>query len=118
MSPGQLKATPSSPADYEGMLDYFLSDPRAWSGYRFTVEHTLHVRANARGRGIGTRLLLALIERARALGKHVMVAGVDGDNAASMHLHERLGFTRAGRLSEVGYKFGRWLDLVFLQRSI
>jgi L-amino acid N-acyltransferase len=91
---------------------------RAWPGYRFTVEHTLHVRADARGRGIGTRLLLALIERARALGKHVVVAGVDGDNAASIHLHERLGFTRAGRLSEVGYKFGRWLDLVFLQRSI
>jgi L-amino acid N-acyltransferase len=91
---------------------------RAWPGYRFTVEHTLHVRADARGRGIGRRLLLALIERARTLGKHVMVAGVDGDNAASIHLHERLGFTQAGRLTEVGYKFGRWLDLVFLQRSI
>jgi L-amino acid N-acyltransferase len=94
------------------------SDFRAWPGYRFTVEHTLHVRADARGRGIGTQLLRALIERAAALGKHVMIAGVDADNAASIRLHERLGFTRAGQLCEVGFKFDRWLDLLFLQRSI
>ena len=93
-------------------------DFRAWPGYRFTVEHTLHVRADARGRGIGTQLLRALIARAGALGKHVMVAGVDADNAASIRLHERLGFTRAGRLCAVGYKFDRWLDLVFLQRAL
>ncbi len=93
-------------------------DFRAWSGYRFTVEHTLHVRADARGRGIGSQLLLALLERARALGKHVMIAGVDADNAASIRLHERLGFTAGGRLREVGYKFDRWLDLVFLQRVL
>jgi phosphinothricin acetyltransferase len=47
-----------------------------------------------------------------------MIAGVDADNAASIRLHERLGFTQAGRLREVGYKFGRWLDLVFLQRAL
>jgi phosphinothricin acetyltransferase len=93
-------------------------DFRAWPGYRFTVEHTLHVRTDVRGRGIGTQLLRALIDRASALGKHVMVAGVDADNLASVRLHERLGFTQAGRLREVGYKFERWLDLVFLQRSI
>jgi L-amino acid N-acyltransferase YncA len=86
--------------------------------YRFTVEHTLHVRADARGRGIGSQLLRALIDRASALGKHVMIAGVDADNAASIRLHERLGFTRAARLCEVGYKFDRWLDLVFLQRAL
>ncbi|MBV8403798.1 MAG: N-acetyltransferase [Gammaproteobacteria bacterium] len=91
---------------------------RAWPGYHFTVEHTLHVRADARRRGLGTQMLQLLLERARLLGKHVMVAGVDGDNAASIRLHERLGFTPAGRLREVGYKFGRWLDLVFLQRAI
>ena len=94
------------------------SDFRAWPGYRFTVEHTLHVRTDARGHGIGTQLLRALIERAGALGKHVMIAGVDADNASSIRLHERLGFTRAGRLHEVGYKFDRWLDLVFLQRAL
>jgi phosphinothricin acetyltransferase len=91
---------------------------RAWPGYRHTVEHTLHVRADARGRGIGTQLLLALMERARLAGKHVMIAGIDGDNTGSIRLHERLGFTRAGRLREVGYKFDRWLDLVFLQRAL
>ena len=93
-------------------------DFRARPGYRFTVEHTLHVRADARGRGIGTQMLRALIDRARALGKHAMIAGIDADNAGSIRLHERLGFTQAGRLREVGYKFDRWLDLVFLQRSI
>jgi len=93
-------------------------DFRAWVGYRFTVEHTLHVRADVRGRGIGTHLLRGLIARAHSLGKHVMIAGVDADNAASIRLHERLGFTQAGRLREVGYKFGRWLDLVFLQRAL
>ena len=93
-------------------------DFRAWPGYRFTVEHTLHVRADARGRGIGTQLLRVLIGRAHSLGKHVMIAGVDADNAASIRFHERLGFTQAGRLREVGYKFDRWLDLVFLQRAL
>jgi len=93
-------------------------DFRAWPGYLFTVEHTLHVRADARGRGIGTQLLRVLIERAHTLGKHVMIAGVDADNAASIRFHERLGFTQAGRLREVGYKFERWLDLVFLQRAL
>lgn len=94
------------------------SDFRAWPGYRFTVEHTLHVRADARGHGIGTQMLRALIDRASALGKHVMIAGVDADNGVSIRLHERLGFTRAGLLREVGYKFDRWLDLVFLQRAL
>jgi phosphinothricin acetyltransferase len=93
-------------------------DFRAWPGYRFTVEHTLHVRADARGRGIGTQLLQSLVQQAQALGKHVMVAGVDADNAATIRLHERLGFTQAGRLCQVGYKFERWLDLVFLQRVL
>jgi L-amino acid N-acyltransferase len=76
------------------------------------------VRADARGRGIGSQLLRALIDRASTLGKHVMIAGVDADNAASIRLHERLGFTRAARLCEAGYKFDRWLDLVFLQRAL
>ena len=93
-------------------------DFRAWPGYRFTVEHSVHVRANGRGQGIGTLLVQALLPRAAALGKHVMMAGVDADNAASIRFHERLGFERSGHLRDVGYKFGRWLDLVFLQRRI
>jgi L-amino acid N-acyltransferase len=93
-------------------------DFRAWPGYRFTVEHSVHVRADGRGRGIGTRLLQALLPRAAALGKHVMIAGVDAANAASIRFHERQGFHKSGHLREVGYKFNRWLDLVFLQRTI
>ena len=93
-------------------------DFRAWPGYRFTVEHSVHVRASSRGQGVGTLLVQALLPRAAALGKHVMMAGVDADNAASIRFHERLGFERSGHLREVGYKFGRWLDLVFLQRRI
>ena len=93
-------------------------DFRAWPGYRFTVEHTVHVRADGRGRGTGGALVRALLTRAAALGKHMMIAGVDAENAAAIRFHERLGFIRAGQLCEVGHKFDRWLDLVFLQREI
>jgi L-amino acid N-acyltransferase YncA len=93
-------------------------DFRAWPGYRFTVEHSVHVRADCRGRGLGTQLLKALLPRAAACDKHVMIAGVDAANAASIRFHERLGFEQVGHLHEVGYKFDRWLDLVFLQRRV
>jgi phosphinothricin acetyltransferase len=93
-------------------------DFRAWPGYRFTVEHSVHVAEHARGQGVGSPLVAALFPRARALGKHVMVAGVDADNAGSIRFHERLGFEEGPRLREVGFKFGRWLDLVFLQRRL
>lgn len=93
-------------------------DFRAWPGYRFTVEHSVHVRADWRSRGVGHALMVPLLDRARAAGKHVMVAGVDADNAGSIRFHERLGFERAGHLREVGFKFGRRLDLVFLQRIL
>lgn len=91
---------------------------RAWPGFRHTVEHSVHVRAGARGRGIGSALVAALFEPARALGKHVMIAGVDAANAGSIRMHERLGFERAAVLREVGRKFGRWLDLLFLQKIL
>ncbi len=78
----------------------------------------MHVRADRRGRGVGRAILGELIARARDLGKHVMVAGIDADNAASIALHERLGFVHAGHFREVGFKFGRWLDLKFMQRVI
>jgi L-amino acid N-acyltransferase len=105
--------------DARGVVGFStFGDFRAWPGYRFSVEHTVHVRADGRGRGTGTQLVRALMPRAAALGKHVMIAGVDADNAASIRFHERLGFSRAGLLREVGFKFGRWLDLVFLQRTI
>ncbi|SDB20965.1 phosphinothricin acetyltransferase [Bauldia litoralis] len=93
-------------------------DFRAFDGYRFTVEHSIYVAEAARRRGIASALLVALVERATALGKHVMVAGIAADNAPSIALHLRHGFTETGRMPEVGYKFGRWLDLVFMQKRL
>lgn len=93
-------------------------DFRSWPGYRFSVEHTVHVRADERGRGVGTLLMQALIQRAIAQHKHVMIGGVDADNEPSLRFHERLGFVRAAHLKQVGFKFGRWLDLVFVQRIL
>jgi len=90
-------------------------DFRAWPGYRFTVEGTVHIRADARGQGVGTELLNAILAGAKAMGKHVMIAGVDSENTVSLHFLERYGFQRAGHLREVGYKFDRFLDLEFLQ---
>lgn len=90
-------------------------DWRAFDGYRHTVEHSVYVARAARGRGVGEALMRELIERARGAGKHVMVAGIEAGNAVSIRLHEKLGFERVGLLPEVGCKFGRWLDLAFLQ---
>jgi L-amino acid N-acyltransferase YncA len=105
--------------DATGVLGFStFGDFRTWPGYRFTVEHSVHVRADTRGRGIGKELVKALFPRAAALNKHVMIAGVDAANEASIRFHERLGFEKAGHLREVGHKFDRWLDLVFLQRPI
>jgi L-amino acid N-acyltransferase len=89
-----------------------------WTGYRFTVENTVHLRDGWSGRGIGRALMEALIDHATTNGKHVMVAAVDGENEGSVTFHERLGFTVVGRMPEVGWKFGRWLDLVLLQRIL
>jgi phosphinothricin acetyltransferase len=93
-------------------------DFRSWPGYRYTVEHTVHVRADRRGQGIGGALMKPLLDRAAGLGKHVMVAGIDGDNRGSIRFHERMGFTHVAHFREVGFKFGRWLDLIFLQRML
>lgn len=90
-------------------------DWRAFDGYRYTVEHSVYVRADQRGNGIGKALMLTLIARAEQLGKHVMVAGITADNVGSIRLHEKLGFEHVGHLKQVGTKFNRWLDLVLLQ---
>ncbi|MDW9827627.1 GNAT family N-acetyltransferase [Sinorhizobium meliloti] len=88
---------------------------RAFDGYRHTVEHSVYVRAEQRGGGIGRALMLELIDRAEALGKHVMIAGIESGNLPSIRLHEQLGFRETGHMKEVGTKFGRWLDLTFMQ---
>lgn len=106
-------------ADDSGILGFAsYGEFRSWPGYRFSVEHTVHIRADQRGRGVGTMLMQALIRRAVEQGKHVMIGGVDADNDPSLRFHERLGFVRAAHLRQVGFKFGRWLDLVFVQRIL
>ncbi len=91
---------------------------RAWPGYRLTVEHSVYVTSARRREGIGRRLLEELIERARAGGLHVMVAGIDADNEPSLAMHASLGFVQVGHLTQVARKFDRWLDLVFMQLTL
>jgi len=88
---------------------------RAWPGYKYTVEHSIYVSPEFRGRGIGKRLLQELVNTAQAQDYHVIVGGIDSQNAASIRLHESLGFVHAGTIRQAGFKFGRWLDLVFYQ---
>jgi len=105
--------------DSTGIMGFAtFGDFRPWHCYRFTVEHSVHIRADQRGKGLGGIFIRALIKEAAALGKHAMIGGIDATNVASIGLHAKLGFTRAGTLNEVGYKFGRWLDLVFMQRKL
>ena len=93
-------------------------DWRPWPCYAATVEHSVHVRADRRGQGNGRAIVAALIELAAAAGKHVILGGIDADNAASIDLHRSLGFEQAARHREVGRKFGRWLDLVIMERRL
>jgi len=88
---------------------------REKEGYRHTVENSVYVREGRHGLGIGSALLDAVITSARAAGHHVMVAGIEAGNSASVRLHERYGFEHAGTVREVGIKFGRWLDLTIMR---
>lgn len=90
-------------------------DWRPFEGFRHTVEHSVYIHAEQRGHGLGPMLMAALVERARQCGKHVMVAAIESGNAASIRLHEKLGFKVTGEMPQVGVKFGRWLDLTFMQ---
>jgi len=87
-------------------------------GYRFSVEHSIYVEEFHRRAGIGQLLLTALIQRAKADGLHRMIAGIDAENHGSIRFHEKNGFVNVGHLHEVGFKFGRYLDLVFLQLDL
>ena len=88
---------------------------RPWPAYLHSVENSLYVAPEQRGRGIGTALLPALIQRAAERGLHTMIAGIDATNEASLRLHAKFGFERVAQFREVGWKFERWLDLAFLQ---
>ena len=93
-------------------------DFRAFQGYRFTVENSIYVAGAARGKGAGSALLAALVDAARAQGKHMMVAGIEAGNGVSLRLHAKQGFVETARMPELGFKFGRYLDLVFLQKTL
>ena len=88
---------------------------RAWPAYKYSVEHSVYAHRNHRGKGLGLALMRRLIEAAIGQQYHVMVGGIDVTNAASIALHEKLGFTHAGTIRHAGFKFGRWLDLSFYQ---
>lgn len=88
---------------------------RAWQCYRFTAELSLYVGTAYRGKGISKIMLQALIERAIEMNLHVLIAGISADNHVSLNLHQSFGFEEVAHFKEVGYKFGRWLDLKFLE---
>ena len=88
---------------------------RAWPAYKYSVELSVYVEPDARRRGIGSELVRAVIDDARTRELRVVMAGITADNQISLRLHERLGFREVAHIPQVGYKFGRWLDLKFLQ---
>ena len=91
---------------------------RAWPCYRYTVEHSVYVHIDHRGKGLSKLLLQPLIDRAREMGLHAMVAGIDGENEVSYRLHQSFGFAEVAHFKEVGFKFGRWLDLKFMELTL
>ncbi|MFC4624791.1 GNAT family N-acetyltransferase [Daeguia caeni] len=91
---------------------------RPFEGFRHTSEHSVYVARTARGEGIGRALLAELIEEARRRKVHVLVAAIEAGNTASIGLHKALGFEESGTLKQVGQKFGRWLDLTFMQKIL
>jgi len=84
-------------------------------GYRFTSENSVYVAADQRGRGIGKLLMSPLIEGARERGFHAIIGAIDAANEASIRLHASFGFVKVGLFKEVGVKFGRWLDVVYME---
>lgn len=91
---------------------------RGGVGYRMTVEHSIFLAEVARGQGLGRALLAELENSARASGIHSMFAGISGENTDAITFHTRLGYVNVARLPEVGHKFGRWFDLVLMQKIL
>ncbi len=120
MAERQAKGMPVLVAELDGVPVGFASygEFRPWEGYRHSVEHSIYVDAAMRGQGIGRALLAVLLEDAKRCGKHMMVAGIDAENTASIRLHASFGFEEAGCLRQVGRKFDRWLDLLFMQKRL
>ena len=95
-----------------------LSEFRDRSAYRFTVEDSVYIRHDMHRRGIGAAILKDLIERARQIGFKTIIAGADGEQTASIAIHEKFGFEQVAHFRKVGYKFERWLDVIFLQLDL
>ena len=95
-----------------------LSVYNARSAYRHTVENSIYVHHQHRRKGIGSLLLQELINRSRSLGYRVIIAGIDGEQAASVALHTRFHFEKVGHLKRVGFKFGRWLDVIYMELGL
>lgn len=91
---------------------------RPWPAYKYSVEHSVYVHRDERGKGVGSALMRALIDAAERQELHTLIAGIDATNRASIAFHERLGFAHVGTVRETGFKFGRWLDLAFYQRLL
>jgi phosphinothricin acetyltransferase len=104
-------------ADIRGEVVGFaaLAPHSAKPGYARTLANSVYVAPGARGEGVGTALLAALVRRAREIGAHVILASIDAENLASIALHRNAGFRKVAHLHEVGWKFGRWLDVVTMQ---
>jgi len=119
----QMKAGQQLPVlvaeDAGTVLGYASYGPfRPWPAYLYTVENAIYIAPQSRGKGIGTQLLAPLLQIAKERGLRTMIAGITADNTASLRLHEKLGYSQAGVIREAGWKFERWLDLVFLQRML
>ena len=93
-------------------------DFRYFDGYAATVEHSVYVGPQFHRRGVARALMPPLIDAARACGKHVMVGAIAADNDASIRLHAAFGFEKTGLMPQVGRKFGRWLDLLWMQKIL
>ena len=106
--------------DETGITGYAYFAPfRDRSAYRFCAENSVYVREGVRGQGVGKALVAELLTRAEAMGFRQMIAVIgDSENAGSIGLHASLGFRRAGVIHAVGLKFGRWVDVVFMQKSL
>lgn len=91
---------------------------RGGDGYRLTQEHAIYLSADARGRGLGRDLLRAVEEDARRAGNHSLIAGISGENTGGLAFHAAMGFVTVGQIAEAGHKFGRFLDLVLMQKHL
>lgn len=87
-------------------------------GYQYTVEHSVYVTQNHYGKGVGKSLMEELIRLARAQNLHVMIGAIDAANAESIAFHKKFGFRECGVIHQAGFKFGKWLDLLFMQLTL